>query len=116
MAPEGRPEQIWERRDFRTGSASRIGRLYAWNSNTIQWTLVDDVVFCIMFQDNNTGAGTGKNAKAVTPDKFGINIAYTPGPSDPVIPNSLMQELKGGHILMKDLKPATTTAGGGNRK
>jgi hypothetical protein len=86
----------------------------------MQWTLVDDdVVLCIIFQDNNTDVGTGKNPKVVAPDKFGLNIAYTPGPSDPLIPNSLMQELKGGDILLKDLTPiitSGTTGGGGNKK
>jgi hypothetical protein len=105
----------------RTGSASGIGKLYVWDAIGMQWNMVDDdVVFCIQFVDNNQGGGTGKNVKVTTPDMFGINIAYTPSDTQPDIPNSVPQLLKGGDISMKDLSAPTTptggTTGGGKKK
>ncbi len=72
------------------GSSLGTGKLYSWNGGTLTWDYVQDVSYVISFVDG----GSSKKGGA-KPDYFGINVTDF---SNPSLPESAPQQLKGGNV------------------
>ena len=74
------------------GSSQGSGKLYRWKSSTLTWDFVQDVTFVVSFVDGGSSRKGGAK-----PDFFGINVTNF---SDPGLPESAPQQLKGGNVSL----------------
>lgn len=75
------------------GSSLGSGKLYDWNSSTLTWDYVQEVSYVISFVDG----GSSKKRGGAKPDHFGIILTDF---SDPGLPESAPQRLKGGNVTV----------------